>query len=177
MTKAAVAILVPGFNGTSRQPLLVKLKRALGEVGIAARAITLRPGRPAPELTAEVAQLRKAAKGAQVLVGRSFGGRVCARLAVEAPPRALVLLGFPVRPPGKQRPLDEAALQALQCPTLILQGAEDPLGLPAILREVLRGNPHVTLEVIAGAGHAFGRHEAAVIARTAQWLSQRLAPR
>ena len=113
--------------------------------------------------------------GAQVLVGRSFGGRVCARLAVEEPRRAVVLLGFPIRPPGKSRPLDEAALRALRCPTLILQGSEDELGSPEILRQVLGESAFVTLEIIDGAGHAFGKHEAAVIARTAQWLSQRLA--
>jgi len=169
------AILVPGFNGTARQPLLVRLKRALKDSGIEGKAITLKPGRPTPELLSEVAQLRRAAKGAQVLIGRSFGGRVCARLAVEQPPRALVLLGFPVRPPGKKRPLDEAALRALSCPTLILQGADDALGSPAVLRRVLRGNPSVTLEIIAGAGHGYGKQEAAVIARAAQWLSQRLA--
>ena len=167
------AILVPGFNGTARQPLLVKLARALKIVGIDAKAITLKAGRPAPDLAIEVAQLRKAARGAEVLVGRSFGGRVCARLAVEDPVQALVLLGFPVRPPGKPRPLDEAALQALTCPTLILQGSKDELGSPKVLRQVLGDNPFVTLEVIEGAGHGFGRHEAAVIARAAQWLSLR----
>ncbi len=169
MTKA---ILVPGFNGTSRQPLLVKLKRALKDVGLEATAITLKARRPTPDLEVELAQLRKAAKGAQVLIGRSFGGRVCARLAVEAPPRALVLLGFPVRPPGKPRPLDEAALRALRCPTLILQGSNDALGPLEVLRRVLGGSPWVTLEVIAGAGHAYGKQEAAVIARAAQWVKE-----
>ncbi len=171
------AILVPGFNGTSKQPLLVKLKRALKDVGIDAKAITLKAGRPKPDLAVEIAQLRKASKGAEVLVGRSFGGRVCARLAVEAPVQAVVLLGYPIRPRGKPRPLDELALQALRCPTLILQGSEDELGSPEVLAQVLAGNPCVTLEVIPGAMHGFGKHEPAVIARAAQWLSQRLAHR
>lgn len=169
------AILVPGFNGTAKQPLLVKLKRALKQAGIEGKAITLKPRRPTADLGLEVEQLKKAAKGAQVLVGRSFGGRVCARLAAQQPPLAVVLLGFPIRPPGKQRPLDEAALAGLRCPTLILQGSDDELGSPQVLREVLAGNPFVTLEVVEGAGHAYGKHEKAVIARTAQWLSQRLA--
>lgn len=168
------AILVPGFNGTAQQPLLVKLKRALAEHGVAAKAITLKGGRPTPELLPEIAQLRKAAKGAEALIGRSFGGRVCARLAVAEPPKALVLLGFPIRPPGRPRPLDEAALRALTCPTLILQGADDALGDPAVLRQVSKGNPAIAIEVIDGAGHAFGKHESAVIARAAAWVFQRL---
>ena len=168
------AILVPGFNGTSSQPLLVKLKKELKAVRIAAKAITLAPGRPRPDLAAEVAQLRKASRGAEVLVGRSFGGRVCARLAVQTPPLALVLLGYPIRPPDRPRPLDEAALRALQCPTLILQGADDALGPVALLRTLLADRDNVTLEVIEGAGHSYGKHERAVIARAAQWLSQLL---
>jgi uncharacterized protein len=169
------AVLVPGFNGTARQPLLVRLARALKDVGIEATAITLKARRPTPDLGLEIAQLKKAAKGAQVLVGRSFGGRVCARLAVEQPVAALVLLGFPVRPPGKPRPLDEAALKALRCPTLILQGSADELGSPQLLRQIAGDNAFVTVEEVEGAGHTYGKHEQAVIARAAQWLSQRLA--
>jgi len=169
------AVLVPGFNGTATQPLLVRLKSALADVGIEARPVTLAGGRPKPDLAIEIAQLKKLGKGCEVLVGRSFGGRVCARLAVEKPPKALVLLGYPIRPPGKPRPLDEEALRALKCPTLILQGEDDGLGSPQLLAEVLAGNPFVTLEVIAGAGHSFGKHEKAAVARVAQWLSQRLA--
>ncbi len=169
------AVLVPGFNGTATSPLLGRLKVALADVGIAAKGITLAPGRPKPDLLIEIAQLKKAAKGCAVLVGRSFGGRVCARYAVGYPPEALVLLGYPIRPPGKPRPFDEAALKALKCPTLILQGQDDALGSPGLLSEVLAGNPFVTLEVIAGAGHSFGKHEKAAVARVAQWLSQRLA--
>ncbi len=168
------ATLVPGFNGSARQPLLVRLKAELKKVGITAQAITLKRARPKPGLQAEVDQLRRAADGSEVLIGRSFGGRVCTRLAVLAPPRALVVLGYPIRPPGLPRPLDEAALKALTCPTLILQGADDALGPPAVLRRLLAGRPNVTIEVIAGAGHTYGRHERAVIERAAQWLSQSL---
>jgi predicted alpha/beta-hydrolase family hydrolase len=166
------AILVPGFGGTSKQSMLVQLKKRLKVAGITGKAITLKAGRPKTDLAVEVEQLRKAAKDAQVLIGRSFGGRVCARLAVERPPLALVLLGYPIRPPGRPRPLDEVALRALRCPTLILQGADDELGPIEVLAEVLADQRSVTIEAIEGAGHSYGRHEGRVLDRAVAWLDE-----
>ena len=52
-----------------------------------------------------------------VLIGRSFGGRMCTRVAAVEPPAALVLLGHPIAPRNRPRPDDEAALQLRACPT------------------------------------------------------------
>ncbi len=162
-------VLVPGFNGTARQPLLVRLSKLLEGQGVAAKRVTLPRGRPTPGLEAEAAALaRHEAAG---YVGRSFGGRVCIRLPARVP---RVLLGFPVRPPGRPRPEDEAALLALQSPTLILQGSADELGPLDVLAPLCAQNRHLHLEVIDGAGHAFGRHEKRVLERAAQWLVKEL---
>ena len=108
--------------------------------------------------------------------GRSFGGRVLARLALEAPPRALVLLGFPVRSQtGTRRLEDEAVLQRLGCPTLVVQGARDPLGPIRTLARLAAGNPSLELEVISGATHAFGRGQRRAVATAAHWLARILA--
>ena len=104
---------------------------------------------------------------ADAYVGRSFGGRVCARVEKRCP---RVLLGFPVRPPGRERPEDEAALLALRSPTLILQGSDDELGPLDVLEGLCAKNPALELEVIEGAGHAYGRHEKRVLERAAAWL-------
>jgi predicted alpha/beta-hydrolase family hydrolase len=168
-------LLVPGFGGTETQPLLVKLIEALAAQSLRASAVTLKKGRPDAKLSAETEQLRSlwrdrtGAKG--VIVGRSFGGRVGARVALSEPVRALVLLGFPVRPEGKRRLDDERALAALTCPTLILQGEQDEMGSPELIAELSAGNRLVTLEVIPKAKHSYGRSEPLVIARTADWLA------
>ena len=165
-------VLVPGFNGTAKQPMLVKLARLLRARGLEAQAVTLKAGRPSPGLADEVAQLDAlAGDGPIAIAGRSFGGRVGARLAAQREVRAMVLLGFPVRPPGRPRPEDEAALKALRCPVLILQGAKDELGSPALLRRLTRGMKNVELRVVKGATHSFGRHEAGVLEQAAEWLA------
>jgi predicted alpha/beta-hydrolase family hydrolase len=158
-------VLIPGFGGTASQPMLVRLARLLTAQGLEPKRVTLPRGKPTPELAVEVAALLK--HPADAYVGRSFGGRVCARVEAQVP---RVLLGFPVRPPGRERPLDEAALLALRSPTLILQGSDDELGPVKVLEKLCRQNAALELEVIAGAGHSYGRHEKRVLERAAEWL-------
>jgi uncharacterized protein len=178
-----VAILAPGYGGTAGQPLLQRLAGRLEEVGVPARPITFSTsgGRPSRGYAAELADLRGARDemvaahgGPVVLVGRSFGGRMCAFLAELEPPAALVVLGHPIGPPGKPRPKDEAALEALACPTLIVQGERDELGPLAVLERIAGRNPRVELSVLAGAGHGFGRAEAEAIERAVAWLRERV---
>jgi predicted alpha/beta-hydrolase family hydrolase len=106
------------------------------------------------------------------LVGRSFGGRVCARLAAAEPDRAaaLVLLGHPVAPPGRPRPADERALETVRCPTLVVQGAADRLGPLAVLERIVAANPRLELRVLPGVGHNFGRQESTAAALATAWL-------
>jgi predicted alpha/beta-hydrolase family hydrolase len=165
-------VLVPGFNGSKRQPMLVRLAERLQQGGVDAEVVELPRGRPSPGLKVEADAL--AQHEADAYVGRSFGGRVCLRLARARP---VVLLGFPVRPPGRPRPEDEAALLAWRAPGLVLQGSKDELGPLRVLRPLVKKNPALSLEIIEGAGHAFGRQERAVLDRAAEWLFERLAPR
>jgi predicted alpha/beta-hydrolase family hydrolase len=166
-------VLVPGFNGSKTQPMLMRLARQLRARGAEAEVIELPRGRPSPGLAAEAEALASHGE-ADAYVGRSFGGRVCLRLARQVP---VVLLGFPVRPPGRPRPEDEAALLAWKAPGLILQGSDDELGPLRVLRPLVRKNPALTLEVIDGAGHAFGRQEKRVLERACEWLCEGLPPR
>ena len=174
----ARVLMLPGFGGRADQPILVELERALAPVGVTAVRAALPPGRPSPDLQREVAVAREIVGGDPTIVayaGRSFGGRVLARLALELEPRALVLLGFPVRSAaGRPRPDDEAVLAMLSCPTLIVQGAADPLGPVRTLRRLAGKNPRLELEVIAGASHAFGQGQRRAIETAAGWLARKL---
>lgn len=167
-----MALLLPGFGGAASQPLLVRLEARLTALGVSCRRAAPPRRRPTPELAAEVAWLAGAVKetGATILIGRSFGGRLCARYAAAHGARCVVLLGFPVRPPGRPRPLDEAALLALRCPTLVVQGSKDALGPLRVLRPLCAKNPLLELRVVQGAGHAFGRREAAALDVAAGWV-------
>ncbi|MCU0696478.1 MAG: dienelactone hydrolase family protein [Myxococcaceae bacterium] len=156
-------VWLPGFNGAARQPLLTRLASALGP---AHRSLFpgLPRGRPSEGLVRERTFLAEAIGAATfaeppVLVGRSFGGRVALRHAVTAPVQAVVLLGFPVRPPGRPRPDDEAALRAVPVPTLIVQGDADEKGPLDVLAPLVESNPHLSLVVLPNTGHGFGRRQ------------------
>lgn len=119
-------------------------------------------------------ELRAAHDGPFALVGRSFGGRMCAFLAAEEPPDALVVVGHPIAPPGRQRPRDEEALAGVRCPTLIVQGDRDELGPLSLIQRIAAANPLIDLVTIAGAGHDLGTHEREAVEHVARWLDARL---
>jgi pimeloyl-ACP methyl ester carboxylesterase len=167
-------VLLPGFNGAARQPLLTRLATALGPTA-RCRFPGLPRGRPSPGFVRELAFLGEAIAAerwaaAPVLVGRSFGGRVAVRYAASEPVRAVVLLGFPVRPPNRPRPEDEAALLALEVPTLVVQGDADEKGPLEVLAPLVERNRCVSLVVLPKTGHTFGRTEPAAIDAAAAFL-------
>jgi predicted alpha/beta-hydrolase family hydrolase len=169
------AVLLPGFGGRADQPILVKLEARLVARGwtvlrLAPPRLPLTPG-----LEAYVEWLwgeTRTLKGSVALVGRSFGGRLAIRIAARRRLSALALLGFPVRPPRKPRPLDEAALAELTCPTLIVQGTKDALGPLKVLVPLVKSNPRLELHELAGAGHSFGSKEQGALDVTAAWLDR-----
>ncbi len=180
MTRAAV--LAPGYGSTAEQPILRALARRLTVFGIESHAITFRTRgkRPSREYATELEDLRVARDALRsqhekvALVGRSFGGRMCAFLAVTEPPDALAILGHPISPPDRPRPADEDALQGMRCPTLVVQGQHDELGPLAVLQRIALVNPLIDLAVIEGAGHEFGARESEAVEQVARWLDATL---
>jgi predicted alpha/beta-hydrolase family hydrolase len=173
------AVLAPGYGGSADQPILRKLGAALDGFAIASRAVTFttRGSRPSKDYASEIDDLRAARDAFRsagyervALVGRSFGGRMSAFLAEREPPDALVILGHPIAPPKRPRLRDEAALAAMTCPTLVVQGENDELGPFAVLERIAANNPRIDLVRIAGAGHDFGASEREAVAAAARWL-------
>jgi predicted alpha/beta-hydrolase family hydrolase len=75
--------------------------------------------------------------------GRSMGARVACRTAAEADAIGVLCLAFPLQPPlrrGVRPPSRLAELDAVLAPTLVVQGATDPFGIPppAPSRNVLK---------------------------------------
>ena len=67
----------------------------------------------------------------------------------------LVLLGYPLHPPGRPNQLRDAHLGAVRRPMLIVQGERDTFGTPAELKPVLaRLRPTPSLHVIDGGDHS-----------------------
>jgi predicted alpha/beta-hydrolase family hydrolase len=143
------------------------------------RAISYSRARPGGDLGMELDDVRRArdlllADGVErvALVGRSFGGRLSTRLAAVEPPPALVVLGHPISPRGRPRPEDEAALAAVRCPTLIVQGEHDALGPLNVLERIAAANPSIEIYVLKGVGHQFGPRQAEGLEYAAAWLAK-----
>lgn len=72
--------------------------------------------------------------------GKSMGGRIASHLAAsetdtaDGAIRGLILLGYPLHPPGKPDQLRVAHLPEIAVPVLCIQGARDPFGSPEELR-------------------------------------------
>ena len=100
--------------------------------------------------------MRQAAGGSVVLAGHSYGGRQASILASEVPDSCerLLLLSYPLHPPGKPGQLRTEHFPAIQVPALFVSGTRDEFGTQA---EFDREIPSIAAEVrtnwIEGAGH------------------------
>jgi uncharacterized protein len=98
---------------------------------------------------------------ALVVGGRSSGARVACRTAAHTGAVGVLCLAFPVHPPGRPEKTRLPELDAVAVPTLVVQGASDPFGMPPAgpQREVVTvpGNHSLTgdLEALRTAVGAF----------------------
>jgi uncharacterized protein len=65
-----------------------------------------------------------------VVGGRSAGARVACRTAAATEAVAVLCLAFPLHPPGKPEKSRKDELDAVELPTLVVQGDRDPFGRP-----------------------------------------------
>jgi hypothetical protein len=66
-----------------------------------------------------------------IVGGRSAGARVACRTAADSGAVAVLCLAFPLHPPGRPAKTRQPELDAVHVPTLVVQGAGDPFGMPA----------------------------------------------
>lgn len=90
--------------------------------------------------------------------GHSYGGRVASLLAAEHSYGALILLSYPLHPPGGVERWDErtAHWPLIDCPVLLLSGDRDPFARIGLLRDAVRRLPSAELIVYPGVGHGIG---------------------
>ena len=91
--------------------------------------------------------------------GKSMGGRIATQVAAADPTldvRGLVLLGYPLHPPGRPGERRDAHLPAVGRPMLFVQGSRDTFGTPGELAPVLQTlSTAATLHVVDGGDHSF----------------------
>src|SRR5262245_17374660 len=167
-------VLTHGAGGNCTGPLLVALGDAFAEAGLTVLRCDLpyrqdrRTGPPFPSgaprdregLREAASELRTIVPGRVFLGGSSYGGRQGSLLLAEVPDvaDALLLLSYPLHPPGRAHDLRTAHFGRLRTPTLFAHGSLDPFGSLEELEAARRlvAGP-TALIAIEGAGHGLGR--------------------
>ena len=163
-------VLTHGAGGSARAPLLVALGEAFAARGLtvlrydlpfrqASRTAPPRPSGAARDregLRNTVAAMRSRVRGRVFLGGQSYGGRQASLLAADEAGvvDGLLLLSYPLHPPGRPSELRTAHLPKLTTPTLFAHGSRDPFGSLEEI-EAARGliPSRTALLTVAGAGH------------------------
>jgi predicted alpha/beta-hydrolase family hydrolase len=125
---------------------------------------------------AVVAHVRDALGPASlVLGGRSMGGRAASMLVAEgAACDGLLLLAYPLHPPGQPEKLRTAHLPGIAQPVLCINGTRDTFCDRPLMEQVLAGLPaNWRMHWLEGADHGFhvpkrtGRTDAGIVAEAA----------
>ncbi len=138
---------------------------------------------------AVIAAVARRQDGRLAIGGKSMGGRIATQVAAAGAPgvAGLVLLGYPLHPPGKEDQLRAKHLPQIKAPMLFVQGSRDVFGTPSELQPIIKTLPAaVELFEVAGGDHSFkvlkrdGGNQAetyhAIQDRIDQWLRSTLAP-
>jgi predicted alpha/beta-hydrolase family hydrolase len=100
-----------------------------------------------------------AARHALFIGGKSMGGRIATQVAAADPQlrlSGLVLLGYPLHPPGKPTERRDKHLPAIARPMLFVQGTRDAFGTPDELAPILATlHPAPAVHVVAQGDHSF----------------------
>ncbi|MFY9908747.1 MAG: alpha/beta family hydrolase [Candidatus Sulfotelmatobacter sp.] len=170
-------LLTHGAGGNCNAPLLIALAETFAAAGYLVLRCDLpyrqnRPyGPPGPGdakrdragLRNAITVLQKMAAGRIFLGGQSYGGRQSSILCAEPEESAsktiagLLLLSYPLHPPGKPDQLRTQHFSNLHTPTLIIQGTRDPFGSITELEQAIKQIPGKTkLVPVEAAGHDLG---------------------
>jgi predicted alpha/beta-hydrolase family hydrolase len=92
-----------------------------------------------------------------IIGGRSMGGRAASVLASEGfRCDGLLLLAYPLHPPGRPQQLRSAHLPTIQVPVLCINGTRDEFCTRALMEGVLSAvGPNWQMHWVDGADHSF----------------------
>jgi uncharacterized protein len=165
-------ILAHGAGAGQQSTFMTSFATAFAELGVDAITFNflyteqrrrIPDRRPALEACyASVIQAVKSELGGTMplfIGGKSMGGRIATHVAADGlaeSPQGIVLLGYPLHPPGRPNERRDAHLPDVRCPMLFVQGSRDTFGTPAELAPVLaRMSPAPDIHVVEGGDHSF----------------------
>jgi predicted alpha/beta-hydrolase family hydrolase len=184
VTAALGLLLTPGAGADRDQPALVAIDERAQAAGVDVVRMDFpyrKAGRRAPDrppvlirsILEEVEPLAARVRRL-VLGGRSMGGRMCSMAVAEGLPAAgLVLISYPLHPPGKPESRRTEHFPNLKVPCLFVSGTRDTFGTPAELEEATTTIPGaVTHHWIDGKDHGMRGTETAVAQIVVGWLGE-----
>jgi predicted alpha/beta-hydrolase family hydrolase len=175
-------LLFPGAGSSSTHSSLLAIEKAVAPTRVTRADFPYRKaGRKAPDRTPVLLQtVRDEAApllaGGLVLGGRSMGGRMCSMVVADVddplPALGLVLISYPLHPPGKPDSLRVEHLPRLTIPCLFIQGTRDAFGTPEQLQQWTATIPgKVTHHWIEGRAHDLKACDAVIAETVAAWIS------
>ena len=182
MTRIAGLLLSPGASASRDDRTLVAIERALAPLPVRRIDFPNRiAGSRAPDRPpSAIAHLRAEADAFAAslgvtpdqiaLGGRSFGGRMSSMAVAQGQPAAaLVLLSYPLHPPGRPDRLRIEHLPDIDVPVLAVSGRRDPFGTPDELTAHLAAVTGAVTTVFVDGDHS-PRDESAVAAVVRDWV-------
>jgi predicted alpha/beta-hydrolase family hydrolase len=170
---AATLVLAHGAGAPQRHPFMVGFARGLSERGLDVLTFNflyMEERRKAPDRMPRLVACFRAvielarremqsARHSLFIGGKSMGGRAATHVAADDPGlelSGLVMLGYPLHPPGRPDQLRDAHLRDVKRPMLFVQGTRDTFGTPLELQPILaRLSPPPTLYCIEQGDHSF----------------------
>jgi len=187
--RPAAIVLTPGAGAGRDNPTLVALDSALTASGISVLRIDFPyrlAGRRAPDRPAVLIEaVRTAAIGFSetldveldqiALGGRSMGGRICSIATSQGLLSAgLVLISYPLHPPGRPDRLRTEHFPAISVPCLFVSGDHDPFGSPEELQQATQLIPGPVTHVwLSGGDHGLRGRDDAVTSIVDAWLTDK----
>jgi len=185
--KADALLLFPGAGSAASHPSLIAIEEAVSPIPVERADFPyFREGRRAPDrapklLACVVAEAGLLAERVKVdpariaLGGRYMGGRMCSMAVADGlPAAALVLIAYPLHPPGKPERLRVEHFPRLDVPCLFISGTRDPFGAPEELEAHTAAIPGpVTHRWIDNARHDLKGADAQIAETVREWLTGR----
>lgn len=185
--RVAGLVITPGASAGREHPGLVAIETAVTPFGIAVERVEF-PGQAAgkrrtdtPAVCIDTVRRAAAALAERLEVslreiavgGRSFGGRMCSMAVADGlEAAALVLVSYPLHPPGKPERLRTEHFSRLQVPCLFVSGRRDAFATPEELERETAAIPGgVTLTFVEG-DHSLRRSEREAADAVAAWLDR-----
>ena len=176
----ALLVLAHGAGAGQKHPFMVSTARQLAARGVDVATFDfpyMAQGRRAPDRAPvleqafrdAIGEARQWSRASRLIIGgKSMGGRMATHLGAQKERRegvpgdraldgleGIVVLGYPLHPPGKPDQPRTAHLPSITTPLLIIQGERDTFGTPDELAPVLKTmRAPTTLHVVPRGDHS-----------------------